>query len=266
MTAMADHPVNDSTLIGRTSTAMKQSTILWLSGWSISNTVFEQFHACLPEFHHIAVDYSKADTPEEMLELIDLAAEASGSPLLIAGWSLGALMALRLASKGYADGLLLLAGTAQFTRSKEEKTRGWSDAYLRQMIRSLQNDRIEVESKFRQIMFTDAEREAVLPDSLPPIGGWTTSALIAGLQLLRNEECLSLLSQMACPVLLIHGTEDMVCPYGAAEEMMSLLPRAELLTLTDCGHIPFIGREASIAVELRRWWHEQQKTNNQTSF
>ncbi|WP_223285181.1 alpha/beta hydrolase [Paenibacillus sp. PL91] len=254
---MVDHSLKDTNQFVGSSTAMKQTSILWLSGWSVPNTVFDRFHAYLPEFNHITVDYSKADLPEEMLELAESAAKASESPLLIAGWSLGALLALRLASKGYANGLMLLGGTARFTRSKEEKSRGWSDAYMRQMIRNLQNDRNEVEAKFRQIMFTDAEREAGLPVRLPSLGSWSTSALIAGLQLLRNEECLSLLSQMACPALIIHGTEDKVCPYGAAEELMSLMPSAKLLTLTGCGHAPFIGREAGIAGELRRWWHEQ---------
>lgn len=253
----------------------KSGTILWLTGWSFPNTVFDRLHALLPEFHHVAVDYSTANTPEEMLDLPERAAtdylslytgETSEGPILIAGWSLGALLAVRLAEKVGADGLLLLAGTALFTRPKEQKDRGWPDAHVRQMIKSLMKDRQEAETKFRQSVFTEAEWEAGLGASLPPAGSWTTSALIAGLQILRSEECLSLLPEMECPVLLIHGTEDQICPFGAAEELESLLPHAELLSLTGCGHAPFAGREAHIAEALRRWWLEQQEKRDSTTI
>lgn len=241
--------------------------ILWLTGWSMPNTVFDRLHTLLPEFHHVNVDYSKADSQEEMLLLAEGAVSdylsltsPSNGPLLIGGWSLGGLLALKLAAKVGADGLLLLAGTARFTRPKEQKSRGWLDAYVRQMINSLMKDRHGVESKFRESLFTEEEWEAGLCTRLPQAGSWTTPALIAGLQILRSEECLSLLPEIECPVLLIHGTEDKICPYGAAEELELLLPRAELISLTGCGHAPFLGRETYIAEVLRRWWLEQQET------
>ncbi|KRE49651.1 alpha/beta fold hydrolase [Paenibacillus sp. Soil522] len=254
----------------------KSGTILWLTGWSFPNTVFDRLHSLLPEFHHITVDYyGTADTPEEMLKLTERAArddlsphagETSKGPLLIAGWSLGALLALRLAEKAGADGLLLLAGTARFTRPKEQKDRGWPDTHVRQMIKSLMKDRQEAETKFRQSVITETEWEAGLGASLPPAGSWTTPALIAGLQILRSEDCLSLLTEMECPALLIHGTEDNICPIGAAEELESLLPHAELVSLTGCGHAPFVGREAYIAEALRRWWLEQQEKRYSTTI
>ena len=176
---------------------------------------------------------------------------------MIGGWSLGGLLALRLAAKGFADGLVLFAATARFTRSKEEMDRGWADAYVRQMITGLKKDRQAVETKFRQMMFTEAEWEAGLGEGLPPIGSWTTPALIAGLQILRSEDVLSQLPEIECPVLLVHGTEDKICPYSAAAELVAQLPQAELLAIPDCGHAPFLGREDEIAEELRRWWHEQ---------
>jgi pimeloyl-[acyl-carrier protein] methyl ester esterase len=245
-------------------------TILWLTGWSMPDTVFDQLRELLPDFHHVPVDYSAADSPEKMLLLTETAArnfqssnestcktKAYRGPLLIGGWSLGGLLALRLAINGLADGLVLFAATARFTRSKEETDRGWADAYVRQMLTGLIKDRQAVETKFRQLVFTEAEWENDLDKSLPPIGSWTTPALITGLQILRSEECLSQLPVIDCPVLLVHGTEDKICPYGAASELMAQLPQAELLTIPVCGHAPFLGREAYIAEELRRWWHEQ---------
>ncbi|WP_246362143.1 alpha/beta fold hydrolase [Paenibacillus alba] len=238
------------------------STILWLSGWSMPDAVFDRLRLLLPEYQHLSVDYREAETPEKMLLQTETAvnylrARALHGPLLIAGWSLGALLALRLAAKGFADGLVLFAATARFTRSKEEIDRGWGDAYVRKMMAGVVQDRLAVESKFRQLMFTKAEWAAKRGESLPLIGSWTTPALIAGLQILRSEEILSQLQNINYPVLLVHGTEDQICPYGAGLELMAQLPKAKLFPIHACGHVPFLGREEYIADELRRWWHEQ---------
>ncbi|SFL36865.1 pimeloyl-[acyl-carrier protein] methyl ester esterase [Paenibacillus sp. 1_12] len=257
----------------------KSGTIMWLSGWSMADTVFDRLCALLPDFHHVSVNYSTANSPESMLLLTETAARnllssdesdcrtsANRGPLLIGGWSLGGLLALRLAAKGLADGLVLFAATAQFTRSKEENDRGWTNAYVRQMMKGLSKDRHAVETSFRQLLFTETERESDLEKNLPTIGSWTTPALIAGLQILQSEECLSQLPLIECPVLIVHGTEDKICPYGAALEMLTLLPQAELMTISRCGHVPFMGREDQISEELRKWWHEQQETYNPQSI
>lgn len=244
-------------------------TILWLMGWGMPDAVFDRLRLLLPDFRHISVDYSAADSPEEMLCLTDTAVrdllfiEGSPSrervlhgPLFISGWSLGGLLALRLAAKGYVDGLVLFGATARFARPKEELDRGIADAYVRQMIKGISKDRHAVEVNFRKMMFTEQEWKAGLAEFLSPMGGWTTQALLAGLQILRSEECLSQLPNINCPVLLIHGTEDRICPYGAGLELTAHLPQAKLMTLTGCGHAPFLGKEVHIADEWRRWWRD----------
>ncbi|MDQ8732947.1 alpha/beta fold hydrolase [Paenibacillus sp. LHD-38] len=247
-------------------------TILWLTGWSMPETVFDRLREQLPDFHHIFADYKEADSLEKMLMLTETAVENFRSsralncntrgygPLLIGGWSLGGLLALKLAAKGCVDGLVLFAATARFTRSKEETDLGWPDVFVRQMIKGLMNDRQCVEMKFRRNMFTGAEWESGLGNSLPGNGSWTASALIAGLQLLRSEECLSQLPEIKCPVLLVHGTADQICPFGAASELAERVPQAELLAIPGGGHVPFLGRETDMAEKLRRWWDEQQNS------
>lgn len=236
-------------------------TILWLTGWSMSDKVFDQLRELLPDFHHASVDYSTAVSTEDILQLTETAANnilsCYSGPLLIGGWSLGGLLALRLAAQRLADGLILLSATAKFTRPKEQIDRGWADAYVRQMITGLRKDRQATENKFRQKVFIEEQWETGLRDDAPFIGNWTTPALIAGLEILRSVECLSRLPEIKCPVLLVHGTEDQICPYPAAEELLTQLPRAQLLTIPGSGHAPFLGREAYLAKSLRSWWHGQ---------
>ncbi|WP_054023036.1 alpha/beta fold hydrolase [Bacillus sp. FJAT-28004] len=252
--------------------AESSGVILWLTGWSLPDTVFDRLRELLPEYTHVSVDYYGTDSPENMIDITETAARKilfeDGTdcstrrvhgPILIAGWSLGSLLALRLAANGYADGLVLFGATARFTRSKEGSVLGWADAYVRHMIRGISKDRTVVETNFRKSMFTDAEWEGGLAASLPPTGSWTAEALISGLQILRTEDCLSRLPDIACPVLIIHGTEDQICSYNGVLELKSQLPQAKLVPLPACGHVPFLGREVHIAGELRRWWDDQQQ-------
>ncbi|EXX89502.1 alpha/beta hydrolase [Paenibacillus darwinianus] len=243
-------------------------TILWLAGWSMPPSIFDRFHDLLPDFHHGSIDYSAVETPDELFAMIDNAflKEDLHPPLLIAGWSLGSLLALHLAESRLADGLVLLSGTACFVRPQEARDRGWPEAYVRQMIAAIRKDRSAVEAKFRTTLLTDTEWTTGLGEMLPQAGYWTTSALITGLHILRTEECLSRLNRITCPVFLIHGSEDTVCPHSAAEELLAQLPHAELLTVEGSGHVPFLGREAILADAIRRWWHGVQVRSDSTSI
>ncbi|WP_410511373.1 alpha/beta fold hydrolase [Paenibacillus sp. BR2-3] len=239
----------------------QSGTILWLTGWSMSDRVFDRLRDLLPDFNHVSLDYSSAVSSEEILHLTETAAKnilsSHSGPLLIGGWSLGGLLALRLAAQELADGLVLLSATARFTRPKEQTDRGWADAYVRQMITGIRKDRQAIVNKFSQTVFMESKSEMDHREILPLIGHWTTSALIAGLEILRGVECLSRLPEITCPVLLVHGAEDKICPYAAAEELLSQLPRAKLLTIPGSGHAPFLGRETHLAESLRSWWHDQ---------
>jgi pimeloyl-[acyl-carrier protein] methyl ester esterase len=245
-------------------------TILWLPGWSMPASVFESLQQLLPGFLHASADFGCAETPEQIADLAEAAAIAcrnriEATPasrtsarrrLLVAGWSLGGLLAQRIAAQGLADGLVLIASTARFVRTKDQADRGQPEAALRQMTSALAKDREAVERTFRHNLFTEAEREAGLVFMLPPPGSWSLAALLAGLQVLRSENYVSRLPDMSCPVLLIHGTSDTICPYGAAEELLVRLPEAEIVKLEGAGHAPFLGREAAITQAIRSWCHE----------
>ncbi|MDH4619515.1 alpha/beta fold hydrolase [Brevibacillus sp. AY1] len=241
------------------------STILWLTGWSIDDDVFnplrDQLRSRLPEWRHSVAHYYDAKTPEQMHVIAKVAAhacrQASDGPLLIAGWSLGGLLALRLAGELGAEGLVLLGSTARFIRPRGETDLGWPDAYLRQMSSALKHDRAAVEWNFHKNLFTPRELERGIHEMLPAAGRWPNQALLAGLELLRHEDCRPLLPGIACPVLVVHGQDDIVCPFGAAKELHKSLPRASLLAVEDGGHAPFLGRETEVADAIRSWWYER---------
>lgn len=57
------------------------------------------------------------------------------------------------------------------------------------------------------------------------------------------------LKTILTPVLLVHGGLDKAIPVAPVEAAKSQLPNSELLLFPDDGHLPFLGRGASIAQE-----------------
>lgn len=256
----------------------KSGSILWLSGWSMPPAVFDDVRRELPEFRHFYADYGSAESPgaiAESVRRLALSLRASephgepssepherAAPLLIAGWSLGGLLALRLASEGLADGLVLFGATARFVRQPAEQQSGWAPASVQAMIPALRQDADRVLQQFRRQMFTKEERRDGLGASLPEASGWSVPGLIAGLELLAAEDVRDVLPDIRCPALLIHGTHDKICPYGAALEIQAGVPQVVLVEAAGCGHVPFLQKERQTAETIRSWWNDSSERQN----
>jgi 4,5:9,10-diseco-3-hydroxy-5,9,17-trioxoandrosta-1(10),2-diene-4-oate hydrolase len=67
------------------------------------------------------------------------------------------------------------------------------------------------------------------------------------------------LATVACPVLLVWGREDRVCPVEWADLFAKHIARARVRVLEGCGHFPSIERSADVARELVAWLREEVK-------
>lgn len=46
--------------------------------------------------------------------------------------------------------------------------------------------------------------------------------------------------QLQCPLLMLHGIEDEICPYSAAQEICAAAPRATLISFENSGHLTLL--------------------------
>ncbi len=53
------------------------------------------------------------------------------------------------------------------------------------------------------------------------------------------------LPEIACPTLIVQGTDDVLVPLGDAEQFAERIPRSTTLILEDTGHVPMIERPAT---------------------
>jgi pimeloyl-ACP methyl ester carboxylesterase len=70
------------------------------------------------------------------------------------------------------------------------------------------------------------------------------------LALRDRPDSTSLLSQIACPTLVLCGREDALCPVAYHELMAAAIPRADLVVLGSCGHLSPMERPDAVTTAL----------------
>ncbi len=177
----------------------------------------------------------------------------------LAGWSIGAQLALAIAARApeKIGKLLLVAGTASFVQRD-----GWPYAMAPEMLKEFAAA-IAADAKAMLPRFVGGfnrgDRHAkactasllALADPLPPAG-----VLNSGLNWLRDVDLRPSLPGIHMPTLLLHGAADPLMPIGAAESLRDSLPNARLHVFAECAHAPFISAPDDFIRTCRAFLHE----------
>jgi len=74
---------------------------------------------------------------------------------------------------------------------------------------------------------------------IPGESVWSTQALIAGLDFLQTVDVRASVSAVAAPTMLVHGTDDVICPVEAGRWIADHLRDAVWIEFAGVGHVPF---------------------------
>jgi pimeloyl-ACP methyl ester carboxylesterase len=233
--------------------------LVLLHGWGDSADTWRPLLALLGEHDRraIAVDlpgYAHADPLGDGPVLPQLDAfvaalvEDWGAPVVIAGNSLGGLLALRAAAAG-APGL---AGVVPIAPAGLEMPR-WFDVIERDpVVRRLLALPLPVPAPvtaplvgavYRRLAFSSpAAADAALVASFAghhPGRAGVARLLASGRRLLPELQTPPAgLASIACPVRLVWGTRDRMVPHSGAAILADALPAAEVVLLDGVGHCP----------------------------
>ena len=153
----------------------------------------------------------------------------------VVAWSLGAMQALEAAVETELASLTLIGASGQFTRRGEYK-HGWPERTLLRMRDRLGKNPDAVLDEFWALALAPGEE---VP---PPPREYDAATLERGLAFLADYSMLDRASRISCPVRLLHGGRDRICPPAAAELFAAALPQAELTIWPEAGHAPFLSQ------------------------
>lgn len=241
--------------------------VLW-HGWGMNLRVFDSLVENLAaHFRVTTVDLpGHGRSPEFAGDDFESALPALLSQLpdgcTLAGWSLGGMLALRAAELApeRVRGLILLHSTPKFV-SSVDWNHGIASSVLDLFASSLRDAQEQTVSHFLDLQVRGSrdanELLQRLRESLRLHGHARSSALAAGLELLRSADLRTAVSRIQLPALLISGQYDRVTPPGAAQAMAGLMRQAQLEELPRTGHAGFLLQAESVAQRCIRWWQTQ---------
>ncbi len=179
----------------------------------------------------------------------------AGEPVCLVGWSLGGMLAMRLALAWpeRVGALALVASTPRF-RMGADWPHGCEDAWFDDFRRALDGD-ARLGERFFLLMLRGAglsrarmralSRE-VLDKAHPP----AREALEIGLDWLAREDLRAEIARLRQPALVIHGRDDAIVPEEAGRWLAAHLPDARLAMIGG-GHAPFIADPHGFVRALR---------------
>ncbi|MDH3639425.1 MAG: pimeloyl-ACP methyl ester esterase BioH [Gammaproteobacteria bacterium] len=231
---------------------MNKPALVLLHGWGVNRCVWNTVANRLRHrFRVSALDLPGYGDPSVARDADNLTAMAMN--LLTAvprqavwlGWSLGGMVALRMAklAPGRVTGLVLVGTTPRFVASPD-----WEHGVEAHQLTKFAADlAADYERTLGRFLLLQAGRVAHarrvardLGRHIARCGAPTGEVLDASLHALVSADLRSELPAIRAPVRIIHGQFDRLVSPGAARYLARRLPAAELTVLPDAGHAAFI--------------------------
>ncbi|HEY0563909.1 MAG TPA: pimeloyl-ACP methyl ester esterase BioH [Methylophilus sp.] len=225
--------------------------LVMLHGWGMHSGVWQPLIKKLSSHYMLylvdlpGMGSSRPIEPYHLHAMADEVAQVIPGVSDILGWSLGGLVAQRIAlNQPDRVRRLILMGTTPCFVAKPDWLHGVSPQHFSEFAASVNYDYKATMLKFLtlQCMKSSDARSTVrqLRNSFEARPTPTQTTLNRSLNILLESDLREEVVQLRKPTLLIHGDRDTLAPVAAAHWMSQQLPMAYLRVMAGAAHAPFL--------------------------
>ena len=252
--------------------------LVLVHGWCMSSAVWNSILIESKHFRVIALDLRGHGNSKQSLKghgFKELADDVSAlfdyldiKGAILAGWSLGAQVALQAFSQLHdrLAGVVLVSGTPCFTAS-EDFPHALSKLEGQGMALKIRNNLKRTLDGFVQRMFASGELDnEVLATQINLIMAAVPApdilVALECLQALLEADMRSLLDTVDLPTLIINGDQDRICLPKASDFMARRIAGSEHLVIKGCGHAPFLSNGLIFETALENFSRRIRERSN----
>lgn len=175
--------------------------------------------------------------------------------VLLGGWSLGGVLALKAATERPVAGLVLVSSTARFLADAGYE--GADARALRAMRMRLGAGPEEALADFAARCMAPMRDDRFGARFVTEAAAMGVERLAAGLRCLAETDLRARLAAVSAPALVLHGERDQVIPLASARALAAGLTRARLVAMPDAPHALLEMHAATVAEEVESFVHGQ---------
>jgi pimeloyl-[acyl-carrier protein] methyl ester esterase len=237
--------------------------LVLLHGWGLHGGVWSALAASLAATFRVhLVDLpghgGSRDVPLDGIDgIVAAVADVTPAGAQVCGWSLGGLVALRLASRHpeQVAALTLVSTTPSFVQ-RDDWPHAMARATLEDFAHGLRTDPARTIRKFVNLNALGGpqarERMRELAELYGARGTPSANALAAGLALLLDTDLRGEVGRIGVPARVIHGARDALVPVEAGRWLAAALPGAQLVEIDAAAHLPFVSHAGLVARALEQ--------------
>lgn len=232
--------------------------LVFLHGWGQSRQIWFQQFAAFPEakFLNLPGHGGEPDCeswPENIL------AQLPDEPCILVGWSLGGMLAMRLAA-AYPQRIasLVLVSTTPRFRNTSDWHNGCSDAVFDDFRHGVESGSAKTMSRFFAMMLhgdglVRSQFNQLTKSAVDRANTVTRQGLMQGLQILGETDLRGIVADIRQPTLVMHGANDAIIPVAAGSFLAEELADATWYPFYTCGHAPFLTQAQTFNEQLEAW-------------